>query len=112
QMHPSRVRILAVTSAKRNPSLPEVPTLEELGLKDFDVSPWFGVLVPAGTPRPVIDRLAGWFNEINADAQTQQFLARQAAMAFPGAFSGAVGAPVRGSTPLGTRGSLGSGRAP
>jgi tripartite-type tricarboxylate transporter receptor subunit TctC len=83
-MHPSRVRILAVTSAKRNPSLPEVPTLEELGLKDFDVSPWFGVLVPAGTPRPVIDRLAGWFNQINADAETQQFLARQAAVAFPG----------------------------
>ena len=83
-MHPSRVRILAVTSAKRNPSLPDVPTLEELGLKDFDVSPWFGVLVPAGTPRPVIDRLAGWFNEINADAETQQFLARQAAVAFPG----------------------------
>ena len=83
-MHPSRVRILAVTSAKRNPSLPEVPTLEELGLKDFDVSPWFGVLVPAGTPRPVVDKLAGWFNEINADAETQQFLARQAAVAFPG----------------------------
>jgi len=83
-MHPSRVRILAVTSAKRNPSLPEVPTLEELGLKDFDVSPWFGVLVPAGTPRAVIDKLAGWFNQINADAETQQFLARQAAVAFPG----------------------------
>ena len=83
-MHPSRVRILAVTSAKRNPSLPDVPTLEELGLKDFDVSPWFGVLVPAGTPRAVIDKLAGWFNEINADAETQQFLARQAAVAFPG----------------------------
>jgi len=83
-MHPSRVRILAVTSAKRNPSLPDVPTLEELGLKDFDVSPWFGVLVPAGTPRAVVDKLAGWFNEINADAETQQFLARQAAVAFPG----------------------------
>jgi len=83
-MHPSRVRILAVTSAKRNPSLPDVPTLEELGLKDFDVSPWFGVLVPAGTPRPVIDRLAGWFNEINRDAETHEFLRRQAAVAFPG----------------------------
>jgi tripartite-type tricarboxylate transporter receptor subunit TctC len=83
-MHPQRVRILAVTSAKRNPSLPDVPTLEELGLKDFDVSPWFGVLVPAGTPRAVVDKLAGWFNQINADAQTQQFLARQAAVAFPG----------------------------
>ena len=83
-MHPSRLRILAVTSAKRNPSLSDVPTLEEFGLKDFDVSPWFGVVVRAGTPRAVIDKLAGWFNEINADAETQQFLARQAAVAFPG----------------------------
>ena len=83
-MHPSRVRILAVTSAKRSPSLPEVPTLEELGLKDVDVTPWFGVVVPAGTPRPVIERLAGWFNEINRDAETAQFLARQAAVPFPG----------------------------
>jgi tripartite-type tricarboxylate transporter receptor subunit TctC len=83
-MHPSRLRILAVTSAKRNPSLSDVPTLEELGLKDFDVSPWFGVVVPAGTPRPVIDKLARWFNEINADAESKQFLARQAAVAFPG----------------------------
>jgi len=83
-MHPSRVRILAVTSAKRNPSLPEVPTLAELGLGEFDITPWWGVLVPAGTPRAVIDRLAGWFNEINADAETRQFLARQAAVAFPG----------------------------
>jgi len=83
-MHPSRVRILAVTSAKRIPSLPDVPTLEEVGLQDFDVTPWFGVVVPAGTPRPVIERLAGWFNQINQDAETAQFLARQAAVAFPG----------------------------
>ena len=83
-MHPQRVRLLAVTSAKRNPSLPDVPTLAELGLKDFDITPWWGVLVPAGTPRPVIERLAAWFNEINKDAETQQFLSRQAAEAFPG----------------------------
>ena len=83
-MHPQRVRILAVTSAKRNPSLPDVPTLAELGLKDFDVTPWWGVLVPAGTPRPLVERLAAWFNEINKDAETHQFLARQAAEAFPG----------------------------
>jgi len=83
-MHPSRVRILAVTSAKRIPSLPNVPTLEEVGLQDFDVTPWFGVVVPAGTPRPVIERLAAWFNEINQGAETAQFLARQAAVPFPG----------------------------
>ena len=83
-MHPARVRILAVTSAKRNSSLPDVPTLAELGLTDFDISPWWGVVVPAGTPRPAIERLAGWFNQINAMPETKQFLARQAADAFPG----------------------------
>ncbi len=83
-MHPAKVRILAVTSARRNGSLPDVPTLAELGLKDFDISPWWGVVVPAGTPRPVIERLAGWFNQINALPETRQFLVRQAADAFPG----------------------------
>jgi tripartite-type tricarboxylate transporter receptor subunit TctC len=83
-MHPAKVRILAVTSAKRNSSLPDVPTLAELGLTDFDISPWWGVVVPAGTPRAAIERLAGWFNRINALPETKQFLARQAADAFPG----------------------------
>ena len=83
-MHPTKVRILAVTSAKRNSSLPDVPTLAELGLTDFDISPWWGVVVPAGTPRPAIERLAGWFNQVNAMPETRQFLARQAADAFPG----------------------------
>jgi tripartite-type tricarboxylate transporter receptor subunit TctC len=83
-LHPAKVRILAVTSAKRNSSLPDVPTLAELGLKDFDITPWWGVVVPAGTPRPVVERLAGWFNQISAMPETKQFLARQAADAFPG----------------------------
>ncbi len=61
-----------------------MPTLAELGLKDFDITPWWGVVVPAGTPRPVVDRLAGWFNQISAMPETKQFLARQAADAFPG----------------------------
>jgi tripartite-type tricarboxylate transporter receptor subunit TctC len=83
-MHPTRVRILAVTSAKRNSSLPDVPTLAELGMGDIDITPWWGVVVPAGTPRPVVERLAGWFNQVNALPETRQFLARQAADAFPG----------------------------
>ncbi len=83
-MHPARVRILAVTSAKRNSSLPDIPTLAELGLGEFDITPWWGVVVPAGTPRPAIERLAGWFNQINTLPETKQFLARQAADAFAG----------------------------
>src|SRR5256886_8114521 len=57
-MHPHKIRILAVTSAKRSGALPDVPTMAELGLKDFDITPWWGVVVPAGTPRPIIQRAA------------------------------------------------------
>ena len=83
-MHPAKVRILAVTSAKRNSSLPDIPTLAELGLGDFDISPWWGVVVPAGTPRPIIDKLAGWFNQIVASEETRQFHARFAIDPLPG----------------------------
>jgi tripartite-type tricarboxylate transporter receptor subunit TctC len=79
-----RLRVLAVTSAKRSGTLPDVPTLAELGLKDFDITPWWGVVVPAGTPRPVIERLARWFNEITNPEETKTFLARAALDAFPG----------------------------
>jgi tripartite-type tricarboxylate transporter receptor subunit TctC len=79
-----RLRILAVTSAKRSGTLPEVPTLAELGFKDFDITPWWGVVVPAGTPRAIVDRLAGWFNQITHAEDTKAFLARAALDAFPG----------------------------
>ena len=82
--HPQRIRILAVTAAKRQSALPDIPTLSELGLGEFDIAPWFGVVVPAGTPRPVIERLAGWFNQITNSDDAKQFLARAALDAFPG----------------------------
>lgn len=53
-----KLRALAVTGPKRSPLLPDVPTAQEAGIKDFDVTIWFGVLAPAGTPAPVIDRLS------------------------------------------------------
>jgi tripartite-type tricarboxylate transporter receptor subunit TctC len=52
-----KVRALAVTGPKRSPMLPDVPTAQEAGLKDFDVTIWFGVLAPAGTPAAIIERL-------------------------------------------------------
>jgi tripartite-type tricarboxylate transporter receptor subunit TctC len=82
--HPHRLRILAVTAAKRQSALPDVPTLSELGLGEFDIAPWFGVVVPAGTPRPIVERLAGWFNQITNSDDAKQFLARSALDAFPG----------------------------
>ena len=82
--HPHKIRILAVTSAKRSGALPDIPTMAELGFKDFDITPWWGVVVPAGTPRPIVERLARWFNDITAMEDTKQFLARGALDAFPG----------------------------
>lgn len=53
-----KVTPLAVTTQARSPLLPNVPTLDELGLKGFDVSSWYGLCAPGGTPKDVIDRLA------------------------------------------------------
>lgn len=52
-----KLRALAVTSTKRAPALPEVPTAQEAGLANFDVTLWLAVFAPAKTPRPIIDRL-------------------------------------------------------
>ena len=52
-----RLRALAVTPATRSVSLPDLPTVAEAGLPGYDASVWYGVFVPAGTPRPVVQRL-------------------------------------------------------
>ena len=52
-----RIRALAVTTAKRSGLVPELPTISEAGLKGFEANNWYGVLVPAGTPRAIINRL-------------------------------------------------------
>ena len=52
-----RLRALAVTDTKRSPLLPDVPTLQEAGVKDFQFTQWLALLAPAGTPREVVTRL-------------------------------------------------------
>jgi tripartite-type tricarboxylate transporter receptor subunit TctC len=52
-----KLRPLAVTTAKRSSALPDVPTLDEAGLKGFNIGTWFGVLAPAGTPKELVARL-------------------------------------------------------
>jgi len=54
-----RLRALALVAAQRSPALPDVPTAAEAGLKDFEVTTWYGVMAPAGTPRPIVTRLNG-----------------------------------------------------
>jgi tripartite-type tricarboxylate transporter receptor subunit TctC len=52
-----KLRALALVAPQRSPALAEVPTVAEAGLKDFEVTTWYGVLAPAGTPRPIVSRL-------------------------------------------------------
>jgi len=84
QVKGGRVRILAATANRRSIAFPDTPTLGELGYGKNDVTAWWGVVVPAGTPRPVVERLAGWFNQITNDDDTKQFLARAAFDPLPG----------------------------
>ncbi len=53
-----KVRALAVTTLRRSSFLPNLPTLDESGLKGFDMTTWWGLMAPAKTPQPVVDRLA------------------------------------------------------
>jgi tripartite-type tricarboxylate transporter receptor subunit TctC len=59
QVEAGSLKVLASAASKRPGILPNVPTMAEAGLPDFDTSIWFGLMAPAGTPRPVIDKLAG-----------------------------------------------------
>ena len=61
QVRAGKVKALAVTTAKRTPFAPEIPTIAESGLPGFDISTWFGVFAPAGTPRDALDRLHAEF---------------------------------------------------
>ena len=58
QIKAGKVKVYAVTTPKRVPSLPDVPTMQESGLPDFDVAVWHGLYAPKGTPKPVIDKLS------------------------------------------------------
>jgi tripartite-type tricarboxylate transporter receptor subunit TctC len=72
------LRLLAQSTAKRSPSLPEVPTFQEAGIHGLVLDQWLGVLVPAGTPTPIIASLSTNINKALADAVVQQNFFNQA----------------------------------
>ena len=72
-----RLRLVAVASAKRSPSLPEVPTVAEAGFPEFDVSSWWGVVAPASTPREVVMRLQVEIHRVIALPEIRTKLAEQ-----------------------------------
>jgi tripartite-type tricarboxylate transporter receptor subunit TctC len=63
QIRSGKVKALAVMSRKRIPSLPDVPTLDEVGVKDFEVSAWQALFVPKGTPPDIVSRLTAEMNK-------------------------------------------------
>jgi tripartite-type tricarboxylate transporter receptor subunit TctC len=71
------VRALAVASARRSALLPDTPTVIEAGVPDFVADVWYGVLAPAGTPRPIVDRIAAEVTAILADPALREKLAVQ-----------------------------------
>lgn len=81
-----KLRVLGVTSPQRLPFLPDVPTLDEQGLKGFDVSNWFGIYAPKGTPSDLVTRVNNAFNQALQEPDMQKRLA-------------ALGATPTGSTP-------------
>jgi tripartite-type tricarboxylate transporter receptor subunit TctC len=79
-----RVRALAVTSLKRSAAVPDVPTLDEVGLKDYEVTAWFGLAAPAATPREAVMRLNQALNRSTQDAQVRDALESRGATVFQG----------------------------
>ena len=67
-----KVRPIAVTSLKRSAAAPEVPTLDEAGLKGYEVTAWFGLSAPAATPREVIQRLNQALNNSTRDPKVRE----------------------------------------
>jgi tripartite-type tricarboxylate transporter receptor subunit TctC len=77
QVRSGQIKALAVATDKRSPLLPDVPTMEEAGMPDFNTPLWFGLLAPAGTPRPVIDKLAAAAKTAMHTPETMDLLAKQ-----------------------------------
>jgi tripartite-type tricarboxylate transporter receptor subunit TctC len=72
-----KLRVLGVTSIARSRALPDVPTLAEQGLKDFDASVFFGIVVPAGTPQAVVSRLNAAYAQVLQQPDGKERLAKQ-----------------------------------
>ncbi|HYY24326.1 MAG TPA: tripartite tricarboxylate transporter substrate binding protein BugD [Candidatus Udaeobacter sp.] len=72
QIKAEKIKVYGVTTTKRVPSLPNVPTMDEAGLKGFEVSVWHGLYAPKGTPKPVIDKLTKALQDALKDQNVKQ----------------------------------------
>lgn len=79
-----KLRALAVSAGQRVPGV-DVPTMAEAAdIPEFDIAPVWGVLLPAGTPAPIVSKLEAWFAEISKMEATRQYIANTHAAPFPG----------------------------
>ena len=83
QIKSGKVKVYGVTSAKRVPSLPEIPTLQEQGLKGFEVGIWHALYAPKGTPKPVLDKLVGALQDSVKDEGVRKKFADLGATTYP-----------------------------
>jgi tripartite-type tricarboxylate transporter receptor subunit TctC len=78
-----KVRVMAINSARRVPQLPDTPTVAESGLPDYKYESWFGVLAPAGTPKPIRDKVSKDIAEVLAMADVKEKLEVQGSIPAP-----------------------------
>ena len=78
-----QLRALAITATKRSMLLPDVPTVAEAGLPEYDATSWFGFSAPAGTPKPIIDQLNTAISKVLADKDVRETFIKQGAEVSP-----------------------------
>jgi tripartite-type tricarboxylate transporter receptor subunit TctC len=84
QIKSGKLKAYAVTTSYRIESLPDVPTMKEVGLKDYDAAQWYVVAAPKGTPAATIQQLGAWVNEIAASEELKPALAASGSIAGKG----------------------------
>ncbi|UCF75913.1 MAG: tripartite tricarboxylate transporter substrate binding protein [Betaproteobacteria bacterium] len=84
QVQAGKLRGIAVTTTKRSPAMPELPTFIESGVKGYEVTGWYGLLAPGKTPPAILDRLNRELQQVLNDADARKRLARRGLEAAPG----------------------------
>ncbi|MDB5570655.1 MAG: transporter substrate-binding protein [Hyphomicrobiales bacterium] len=84
QARAGRIKMLASTLLQRSGTAPEVPTMDELGYKGYEVPAWWAAYAPKGTPPEIVAKLEGWLNQIARTEETKAFLLNVATDPYPG----------------------------
>ena len=103
QVQGGKLRALAVTTKTRSPSAPDLPTMEESGVAPFDVSSWFGLIAPKGTPKDIVDKLNKAMNAAFDKPEVKEAYAKLGAVAehnTPAQFSSFIRSEVSNWAPV------------